>query len=259
MSVDHRPADVPAELVELTRRLGDPAADLVLLAEGNTSARLPDGTFAVKASGAHMDTATAGDFVIADPEPLLAALSEPATSQEKLTALLDAGPDAAGRPRRASIETLVHLVALEYGQAAWVAHTHPTAVVGQLASARAEELWAAPLFPDEAVVLGPPAWVPYAAPGLALGRAVVASVSEYADREGHPPRLILLGNHGIVALGATSAEAAAITTMCVKAARVRAFALGAGRPAFLDGGHARELAGRGDEAERRARLGGRPS
>ena len=259
MSVDHRPADVPAELVDLTRRLGDPAADLVLLAEGNTSARLPDGTFAIKASGARMDEATADDFVIADPEPLLAVLSDPMASQEALTALLDAGPDESGRPRRASIETLVHLVALEYGQATWVAHTHPTAVVGQLASARAEELWAAPLFPDEAVVLGPPAWVPYAAPGLALGRAVVASVTEYAVREGHPPRLILLGNHGIVALGATPAETAAITMMCVKAARVRAFALATGRLAFLDGGHARALAGRGDEAERRARLGRMPT
>ena len=68
--------EVLAELVSLTRRLGDPDADLVVLAEGNTSARLPDGTFAIKASGSRMDQATAGDFVIADPEPLLSALAE---------------------------------------------------------------------------------------------------------------------------------------------------------------------------------------
>jgi rhamnose utilization protein RhaD (predicted bifunctional aldolase and dehydrogenase) len=259
MSVHHSPDGVPAELVNLTRKLGDPAADLVVLAEGNTSARLPDGTFAVKASGARMDTAAAGDFVIADPEPLLSALADPRSSQEALTGLLDVGPDAEGRPRRASIETLVHVVALEYGGATWVAHTHPTAVVGLLAVDRAEELWASPLFPDEAVVVGPPAWVPYAEPGLALGRAVVASISEYTDREGHPPRLVLLGNHGIVALGATSAEVEAITTMCVKAARVRSVALGAGRLAPLDSVRSRALAGRTDETERRARLGGIPS
>lgn len=248
--------DVPAELVDLTRRLGDPAADLVVLAEGNTSARLPDGTFAVKASGSRMDTATAGDFVVADPGPLLDALADPDASQDTLTRLLSAGVDGGGRPRRASIETLVHVAALEYGGATWVAHTHPTAVVGLLAVEEAEELWAAPLFPDEAVVVGPPAWVPYAEPGLALGRAVVASITEYAEREGAPPRLVLLGNHGIVALGATPAETEAVTAMCVKAARVRSVALGAGRPAPLDGGHARDLAGRPDEAERRVRLGG---
>ena len=255
--MSHRP-DIPAELVSLTRRLGDPAADLVVLAEGNTSARLPDGTFAIKASGSRMDAATPGDFVIADPEPLLSALADPGASQDALTALLSAEPDAGGNPRRASIETLVHVGALEYGGATWVAHTHPTAVVGLLAVEEAEELWATPLFPDEAVVVGPPAWVPYAEPGLALGRAVVASISEYADREGVPPRLVLLGNHGIVALGSTPAETEAITAMCVKAARVRSVALGAGRPAPLEDGHARALAGRADETERRARLGGSP-
>lgn len=255
--MSHRP-EIPAELVSLTRRLGDPAADLVVLAEGNTSVRLPDGTFAVKASGSRMDNATPADFVIVDPEPLLSALSDPAATQETLTGLLSAEPDAEGRPRRASIETLMHVGALEYGGATWVAHTHPTAVVGLLAVQEAEELWAAPLFPDEAVVVGPPAWVPYTEPGLALGRAVVASISEYADREGVPPRLVLLGNHGIVALGSTPAETEAITTMCVKAARVRSVALGAGRPAPLDDEHARALAGRADEVERRARPGGSP-
>lgn len=248
--------DVPAELVDLTRRLGDPAADLVVLAEGNTSARLPDGTFAVKASGSRMNTATAADFVVADPEPLLDALADPGVSQDRLTRLLSTGVDEGGRPRRASIETLVHVGALEYGGATWVAHTHPTAVVGLLAVEEAEELWAAPLFPDEAVVVGPPAWVPYAEPGLALGRAVIASISEYADREGTPPRLVLLANHGIVALGATPAETEAVTAMCVKAARVRSVALGAGRPLPLDETHARDLAGRPDETERRVRLGG---
>ncbi len=247
---------IPDELVTLTRTLGDPAADLVVLAEGNTSARLADGTFAVKASGARMDRATAGDFVVTDPEPLLTALADHRTTQDTLSGLLDAGPDADGRPRRASIETLVHVGAIEYGGASWVAHTHPTAVVGLLAVDRAEALWTEPLFPDEAVVLGPPAWVPYAEPGLALGRSVVASISEYADREGVTPRLVLLGNHGIVALGSTPAEVEAITTMCVKAARVRSVALGAGGLAPLNGDDARTLAGRPDEAERRTRLGG---
>jgi rhamnose utilization protein RhaD (predicted bifunctional aldolase and dehydrogenase) len=288
MSALWKPEAVPGELVDLTRRLGDPAADLVVLAEGNTSARLPDGTFAVKTSGARMDRAGADDFVVVDPERLADVLrpfggsrdvggtgregagvevtggqgevrrggSEVPGGQDALTAALAVDGPCGGPRRRASVETLVHLAALEYGGAAWVAHTHPTAVVGLLASAAAEELWSAPLFPDEAVVLGRPAWVPYAAPGLELGRAVAESLMRHREREGVPPRLVLLGNHGIVALGQTPAEVEAVTAMCVKAARIRSIALAAGGLSPLDAAHAGALAGRGDERERWTRLGG---
>jgi rhamnose utilization protein RhaD (predicted bifunctional aldolase and dehydrogenase) len=242
------PDDVPAELVTLTRRIGDPAADLVILAEGNTSVRLDNGRFAVKASGSRMDLAEAGDFVVGELPELVDVLERGGTDQTTLSRLLSAGS------ARASIETLVHVVALAAG-ATWVAHTHPTAVVGLLAVREAEELWSAPLFPDEAVVLGEPVWVPYAAPGIALGTAVHDAVRERLDRDGVAPRLVLLGNHGIVALGATATEVETITTMAVKAARVRSVALGAGTLAALDVEHARELAGRPDEAARRTRLG----
>jgi rhamnose utilization protein RhaD (predicted bifunctional aldolase and dehydrogenase) len=244
-----RPSEVPAELVALTRRIGDPAADLVVLAEGNTSVRLPGDRFAVKASGSRMDLAEAGDFVVGELPELVDVLERGGTDQETLSRLLSAGGS------RASIETLVHVVALAAG-ATWVAHTHPTAVVGLLSVREAEELWSAPLFPDEAVVLGEPVWVPYAAPGIALGTAVHAAVRERLDRDGAAPRLVLLGNHGIVALGATATEVETITTMAVKAARVRSVALGAGVVAPLGLDHARELAGRPDEAARRTLLGG---
>jgi rhamnose utilization protein RhaD (predicted bifunctional aldolase and dehydrogenase) len=244
-----RPAEVPAELVALTRRVGDPAADLVVLAEGNTSVRLSGDRFAVKASGSRMDIAEAGDFVVGELPELVDVLERGGTDQETLSRLLSAGAS------KASIETLVHVVALAAG-AAWVAHTHPTAVVGTLAVREAQELWEAPLFPDEAVVLGEPVWVPYAAPGIALGTAVHAAVRERLDRDGAAPRLVLLGNHGIVALGATATEVETITTMAVKAARVRSVALGAGTLTPLGIEHARELAGRPDEAARRTLLGG---
>jgi rhamnose utilization protein RhaD (predicted bifunctional aldolase and dehydrogenase) len=250
-----RPDDVPAELVALTRRIGDPAADLVVLAEGNTSVRLGGDRFAVKASGSRMDLAEAGDFVVGDLPELVDVLERGGTDQETLSRLLSASPPERGNRMRASIETLVHVVALAAG-ATWVAHTHPTAVVGLLAVREAEELWSEPLFPDEAVVLGEPVWVPYAAPGIALGTAVHAAVRERLDRDGAAPRLVLLGNHGIVALGTSATEVETITTMAVKAARVRSVALGAGALAPLGIEHARELAGRPDEAARRTLLGG---
>ncbi|MDQ0765523.1 class II aldolase/adducin family protein [Streptomyces canus] len=257
MNVLSDPALVPESLVALTRRLGDPIADLAILAEGNTSTVLPDGRFVVKASGSRMDRASTDDFVVVEPEPLLKLMERPRASQDELSALLSASP--AGRPgpaRSASIETLVHLAAIAAGGAAWVGHTHPTAVVGMLSTEEAEELFSAPLFPDEAVVLGRPAWVPYLPPGLHLGRAALASIRRHIDTHGAPPRLVLLGNHGIVALGRTAEEVEAITAMCVKAARVRRIALGSGSLATLAVESAYALAARPDEDLRRRLLRG---
>jgi ribulose-5-phosphate 4-epimerase/fuculose-1-phosphate aldolase len=84
------------------------------------------------------------------------------------------------------------------------------------------------------------------------------AIRDRLDRDGTAPRLLLLGNHGIVALGATATEVETVTTMAVKAARVRGVALAAGTPAPLDRRHARELAGRPDEAARRTMLGHSP-
>lgn len=252
--VQSDPDAVPIELVELTRRLGDPARDLVVLAEGNTSTVTADGRFVVKASGARMDCAGAEDFVVAQSGPLLALVDRDGTTQDDLSDAL-----ATGTVRQASIETLVHVAAIEAGGATWVAHTHPTAVVGTLAVKAAEHLWSAPLFPDEAVVVGRPAWVPYVEPGLALGRAVLDAVRRYADTEGRAPRLVLLGNHGIVALGRSAAEVEAITTMAVKAARVRLLAGGLAGPEGLqplDTTAADRLADRPDEVARRTLLRG---
>jgi rhamnose utilization protein RhaD (predicted bifunctional aldolase and dehydrogenase) len=253
MSVRADRTGVPAALVELTRRVGDPARDLVVLAEGNTST-VEDGELIVKASGARMDRASADDFVMVDLEQTAGALSDPLTTQEELSDLLAVRGDPRGR--RASIETLVHVAAVHVGGATWVAHTHPTAVVGLVSIADGERLWQAPLFPDEAVVVGRPAWVGYEEPGLALGRAVARSIADHAERHGVPPRLVLLGNHGIVALGRSADEVEAVTTMAVKAARVRTIAHGAGTPAYLDAVVADALASRADEVARRTLLAG---
>lgn len=259
MSVRREPDAVPAELITLTCELGDPEADLVILAEGNTSARLADGRMAVKASGSRMRHASADDFVVADPAALIALVDRDDASQDELAGALSVSGRIGGIVRRASIETLLHAAALEIGGAAWVAHTHPTAAVGSLSTTDAARQWSAPLFPDEAVMLRQPLWVPYADPGIALGRQVVAGLRRHVGEYGEPPRLILLGNHGIVALGTSADDVRTVTTMAVKAARVRNLAVMLGQPAYLDGAGSRALADRPDEAHRRGLLSGKPS
>jgi rhamnose utilization protein RhaD (predicted bifunctional aldolase and dehydrogenase) len=242
------------ELVALSRRIGRPENDYVVLAEGNTSVRLDDGSFLVKASGARLDGIDANDFVQLRLAPLLEAVlddGEPNVPELFRSARVE--PSGTGDP---SIETFVHVVTLSIGGARYVAHTHPTVLTGLLCSAAAEEiLLAGPLFPDEAVVCGAePLYVPYFEPGLELARALAPRLHQHLERVGEAPRTILLANHGLVALGSSAAEAEAVTAMAVKAARVRAAAALAGGLRPLPEASVHDLVGRDDELERRARL-----
>jgi rhamnose utilization protein RhaD (predicted bifunctional aldolase and dehydrogenase) len=250
------------ELLALTAEVGDPVKDYVILAEGNTSARIDDGSFWVKGSGVRLEHATGPEaFVAMALEPLMAALrGGEAVGDADLERLLAearvAGQDGGLAP---SIETFVHAVCLAVGGARLVAHTHPTAVNQLLCARDAPALYRGVVFPDEAVVCGPvPLFVPYGEPGLPLGRELLARFEAFVAEWGSPPRLVLLANHGIVALGGTAAEVAAITAMAVKAARVRLGTQAAGGPSFLRPEQADRLAGREDERVRLERLASWP-
>ncbi|RDI75816.1 Class II Aldolase and Adducin N-terminal domain [Gaiella occulta] len=247
------------KLVALSRALGRPERDYVILAEGNTSALLEDGSFLVKASGARLDGIEARDFVRLRLAPLLeAVLDDGELAETEVRELLRAARvEPSPGPGEPSIETFVHVVALGLGSGRYVAHTHPTVLNGLLCAAAAEEIFSGPLFPDEVVVCGPASlYVPYFEPGLAVARALAPRLRAFVDQYGEPPRAILLGNHGLVALGQSVAEAEAVTAMAVKAARIRAGAIAAGGARTLAAVSVAELAGRADELERRARLAG---
>ncbi len=249
------PAVVSHELLALTRRLGEPGLDLVVLAEGNTSEALGGGRVVVKSSGSYMSSATADDFVTVDVEELVALVRDPRTTQVRLTAALDAG-EHGGHRRRGSIETLVHVVVRAAAPVRFVAHTHPTPVISLLASPHAEDSFRQPAYSDEVVVIGSPLYVPYAPPGLELGRLFDERLHRHLDREGTLPSLILLGNHGIVAVSETAAGAEAISVMAVKAARVRLGAYAVGGVVGLDAEHVAAYWSREDFAERRDDLSG---
>lgn len=231
MTTTHQPELVSPELVALTRDLGQPERDLVILAEGNTSQLLADGRLVVKASGARMRDVTEQDFVVVDVPGLTELVTSPSATQADLTAALDAGI-VGGRRRRGSIETLVHVAVQAVQPAAYVGHTHPTEVIGLLASPYAETAFEVAAYSDEAVVIGRPLFVPYAQPGIDLGRLFHRHLREYVDRAGALPELVLLANHGIVAIAPTAEGVMGISEMAVKAARVRsiAYALGGLQP-----------------------------
>jgi rhamnose utilization protein RhaD (predicted bifunctional aldolase and dehydrogenase) len=247
------------ELMRLSLELGDSTRDLVVLAEGNTSARIDKESFWVKASGTSLAQADhASAYVKVRFAPLMSTLREAGEidDAEAKRRLRRAALDQRENAPAPSIETYVHAACLEVGGATFVAHTHPTALNGLLCSEHAEAAYRGVLFPDEAVVCGAvPLLVPYAEPGFALGRVTLERIEAFQAEHGEPPRTVLLLNHGLFTLGASAEEAAAITAMAVKAARIRVGALATGgRLRFLSAGQALRLYGRQDERARRERL-----
>jgi rhamnose utilization protein RhaD (predicted bifunctional aldolase and dehydrogenase) len=251
-------SDRMKDLIALPTEIGDPMKDYVILSEGNTSARISEHSFWVKGSGIRLQQVRSPQaFVAMELDPLMHALRrENEVADLDLRQLLrSARVKGQENPPEPSIETFVHAICLELGQAQFVAHTHPTAINTLLCARNAESLYSGVLFPDEAVICGPaPLFVPYGEPGLALGRMLLHRFESFVDKYGEPPRLILLANHGIVTLGSTAAKAAAITAMAVKAARIRHGTLTARGPNFLGSDQAARLFGREDERARRQRL-----
>ncbi|NDJ60173.1 MAG: class II aldolase [Chloroflexi bacterium] len=237
-------------LVEMTRTLGAPEREYVIIGEGNTSARIDDETFWVKASGRGMHGIDASGFVQTRFAPLLDALdqTDAAAMQEAMrTAKVDA--DA---PTKPSIEASFHAMLLADCGANWIAHTHPVLVNQIMCSTRAEQFAKNRMFPDDVVLCGPElVFVPYADPGLPLALAIRMQVKAYMKKHGEAPKVILLGNHGLITLGQTPADALNITAMCVKAAGIFVGACAVGEPTFLSEADVMHIYKRPDEIYRR--------
>lgn len=255
MTCTWNPEFVSPDLLALTHALGRPEKDFVILAEGNTSQRLDDARIVVKASGARMASATAEDFVVCEVAPLVELMDSPLATQQDLISHLDAG-EHHGAKRRGSIETLIHVAVQSLRPTQFVGHTHPTALVSLLASVHQESAFDSFVYSDEAIVIGTTLYVPYAQPGIDLGRLFLARLRDYWAEHNDLPSLVLLGNHGIVALADTAGGVEAITEMAYKGAQVRLQALAAGGVKPLSNEAVKAYFEREDMAERRRNLSG---
>jgi rhamnose utilization protein RhaD (predicted bifunctional aldolase and dehydrogenase) len=221
-------------LITMSRILGDPANDYVILGEGNSSARDDDRSFRVKASGSHMHNIQPENFVQVNIEAALAMLAGPdlddAQTREALIAA-KVDPAAPGHP---SVETTFHAACLQLPDVNFVGHTHPTAINALTCSTAFEAAVAGRLFPDEIVMAGiAPLLIPYVDPGLPLAREIQRRIFEYIDIYGERPKIILMQNHGLIALGDTAQKVVDITAMAVKTARVLAGTYTFGGPNFM--------------------------
>lgn len=240
------------ELVAMTRFFGQPHLDYVIIGEGNTSRRVDDGSFYVKASGQQMETITSDGFVQVRFEPILAMLDNPPetlSEQKQIAKDARVDPSVSVVP---SVEVSFHAMLLHECGTPVIGHTHPVAVNQILCSDRAKIFADKRIFPDEVVLCGPKSvFVPYADPGLPLAIVMREKVRAYMEQFGEAPKVILLKSHGMIALGQTPTEVKNITAMCVKAARILSGALAVGQPAFMDDADVMHIYKRPDEIYRR--------
>lgn len=251
-------SDPLADLVTLSRTVGDPAHDLVILGEGNTSIRADEQTFWVKGSGSQLSTIEAKHFVRMRFDKVLAMLDKPNFTEAELTAAYEGAKAEQGDGKRPSVETVFHAVCLSIPGVNAVAHTHATAVNMLTVSKGWPQVLQGRLFPDEAVVLGThSAFVPYIDPGVVLARAIRDEIAAFGKRHGGYPRAIYMQNHGVIALGRTPTEAVNISLMAAKAARIRLGAIQAGGLNLFPESITQDIVNRPDEKFREAQLVGR--
>lgn len=244
-----------AQLIELSRSLGDPTRDLVILGEGNTSAKVDEEAFFIKASGKELAKAGTGSFVGISFARVLEAFGETDLTDEEVKRVLqEARTDRRGEAMP-SLETFLHAYLLSFPDVWFVGHTHPTAVNAILCSQGSREAFRGRLFPDEIVYCGPTTcYVEYTDPGLPLARHLRRRVEEFVAEEGRPPRVILMENHGLIACGKTVGEVEASTLMFVKASRILWATYALGGPRFLQGHQVARLHKRPDETYRRSQI-----
>ena len=244
--------DSLTQLTSMSNNLGDPALEYVILGEGNTSARADADTFWVKASGTELRTIEASGFVQVRFDRVLALLEAGDLSDDAIKAGLEAAKVAPTVTARPSVETVLHALALQLKGVHLIGHTHPTVVNALLCSQKVEEAVAGRLFPDHIVYCGPASvYIPYTDPGVPLARKVRDSIDRYVDEYHEIPKVVLMQNHGLIALGRTARQVEDITAMAVKAARVLLGTYALGGPHFLTAENVDRIHTRPDEAYRR--------
>jgi len=243
-----------AELIELGHQLGQEHRGLAILGEGNISAKLSDDRFAVKASGSALATLTERDVTVCDTGRVLAILECENPNDEAVeTDLLAARVDSSAK--KPSLEAMFHAILLSESGVQFVAHCHPLNANRVLCSPRAAEFAEYRLFPDHVVYCGARSvFVPYADPGLPLAREIARRTRKFREKTGSAPKLIVLENHGTIALGSTMQSVLACTMMAEKAAAIFVGAATVDGPKYLSAREVERIATRKDEAHRRRGL-----
>jgi len=249
--------DVLSRLVEMSRYLADPSRGYAILGEGNTSARIDEDKFFVKASGVTMNGIDEAGFVKVSIRNVIALLDDPQAGDDEVSLVFKKALIDSAETRRPSVEAMLHAVLLQVPEYRFVAHTHPTHVLMVLCSHHAEEFATGGIFPDQVVSLGHKSvFVPYVDPGLILAREVRLRFKAFVEQEGVLPRAIMMQNHGIITMGDSPKAVTSCTDMAEKAAQVFVGAHAIGGPRTMAPHEVERIFTRPDELYRLKTIAG---
>ncbi len=242
------------DLLALSHELGREDRGLAILGEGNTSAKLSATTFLVKASGTCLGTLKRQDVVECRADKVLPLLDQGELTDTQIDeALMAARVDP--KAKKPSVETVFHAYLLSLPGINFVGHTHSTTVMQVLCSPRAREFAEQRLMPDEIVCCGVASvFVPYTDPGVRLARAIRTETEQFIKKYQRQPRIILMQNHGVIALGGTWQAVLSAMLMVEKAAKIFVGAAALGGPVFINHENVHRIAGRPDELYRQRAL-----
>lgn len=245
------------QLVDMSRYLGDPSKGYAILGEGNTSARIDEDTFWIKASGTTLQTIDEAGFVKVSISRVVEVLDDDTAGDDEVTRILKDALVDPHETRRPSVETMLHAILLRVPEYRFVGHTHPTYTNMLLCSKLAREAATRRIYPDHVVSMGHKSvYVPYVDPGLQLAREVRKQFERFVDEEGVLPRAIVMENHGLITMGDSPKAVTSCTDMAEKTAHVIVGTYGLGGPKFMSSQDVDRIFTRPDEAYRLKSIAG---
>ena len=278
---------VAEKLLWLAHEVGREDRNLVILNEGSVSAKQDAEHVLVKATGAALGKLGPKQIVCCSIERMNRILelsflntseleSEMARAREvedtgKLWVDLEVKRQSTVDPARVTQETLqefektdpkpsaeavFHAWLLSLDEVSFVAHAHPVAINQILCSPQAEPFASQRMFPDQVYRCGATSvYVPYADPGVPLAREIRGKVLLGQRRAfGSFPKLILLQNHGVIAMGKTAEDVLATLLMAEKAAQVFIGSAILGGPVFMNQHQVQRLDPKSDDGSRHRSL-----
>jgi rhamnose utilization protein RhaD (predicted bifunctional aldolase and dehydrogenase) len=243
---------IHARLVQLSHEFGK--AQWTILGEGNTSGRIDERTFAVKASGSSLGTLTEIELTHCYFDKLLPLLDRENITEQEIEDYLWASR-VSETSLKPSVETFFHAHLLTLPGVNYVGHTHPIPVNQVLCSPLSHSFATERRFPDEVVCCGPVSLlIPYEDPGLALARRIRKEVESFLGEHKRLPKVILLVNHGVITIGPSTESVRVAMAMTVKAAEIFVGAHSLGGSAAMPSVEVFRIENRLDEEYRRKML-----
>jgi rhamnose utilization protein RhaD (predicted bifunctional aldolase and dehydrogenase) len=253
MSEKTRLSKIKKQLLYLSHALGNKENKLVILGEGNTSARIDKKTFFIKASGCQLANLQDKQLLPVSFDKILAMINKKLSDKDVHHLLMAARADFS--KLKPSVETSFHAWLLKQPKVRFVAHTHPSAVLKILCSEHVQFFAENRLFPDHIVYCGPKSlFLDYVDPGFSLAKNISQGWEAFVQNNGYTPRVILLKNHGVIAVGPSPEHVLASTLMVVKAAEIFLGAKMLGKITFMSKCEVNRIAHREDETYRQKQI-----